>query len=130
MAGPVARVGIPDLIREAIDETRDWIKAEIALLRSQVSDTLAKYAIAALAWVLAAVLALIAFFYLAYAVMLLLSPYIGEVFAALAVGSTLLAAAVVASFYGRAKFLSARVMPGWIAQALAEGDPGKKGAVR
>jgi hypothetical protein len=126
--GSATRASIPALIREVIDETRDWLKAEIALLRAQVSDTLARYAAAVFAWMLAAVLTLTALIYLTHAAMLLLSSFIGETGAALAVGSTLLGAAVVACLYGRAKFLHAGIVPVRIAQALGEDAPGKKRA--
>ena len=52
---------------------RGRLKAEIALLRAQITDTLEGYATAALAGVVAVVLALTAFIYLAYAVVLLLT---------------------------------------------------------
>jgi Putative Actinobacterial Holin-X, holin superfamily III len=124
MAGPVTGTSLPDLIREAIGETRDWVKAEIALLHARVSAALAKYAIAAFACMLAAMLTLIAFIYLAYAVMLLLRPYLGEAGAALAAGGTLLVAAVVAWLFGRAKFLGARTVPARMAQV--QNGPRKK----
>jgi hypothetical protein len=123
MAGPLTTASIPDLIREAIGETRDWVKAEIALLHARVSATLAKYAIAVFACMLAAILALIAFIYLAYAVMLLLRPYLGEAGAAFAAGGTLLVAAVIACVCGRAKFLAAGTVP---ARAQVQNGPRKK----
>jgi hypothetical protein len=125
MAGP----SIPDLIREAIDETRDWLKAEIALLRAQILDTLEGYATAALAAVVAVVLALTAFIYLAYAVVLLLTPYLGAPGAAAVVGGALLLAAVAASLYGRARFMRTRIVPARIAQ-VTEDLSGKKEAER
>ena len=72
MAGPADRTSIPDLIREAIDGA-GAAQGRSALLRAQITDTLEGYATAALAGVVAVVLALTAFIYLAYAVVLLLT---------------------------------------------------------
>src|SRR5205085_4934198 len=111
MAGPGAREGIADLLREAIRDAREWFKAEIDLVRAQVLTAVGQYATAAVAWVAAAILALLALIYLGFAAVLVLSPYLGEAGAALAVGLILLAAAIGAFFYGRAKFLNANIIP-------------------
>jgi hypothetical protein len=119
---------ITDLIREAIQEAKDWLIAEVALARAQISKTLGEYASAAIAWALAALFALLALIYLGLALVLVLTPYIGEIGAAAAVGSALLVAAAAAFLYGRAKFLRAKSLQPRMGQILAQGKSGKRRA--
>src|ERR671925_2009118 len=105
MSDPRAGESIADLIREAIGEAKDWLKAEVELARAEFTKTLGDYASAGVAWGLAALLALLGLVYLALALVILLSPYLGDSGAAAAVGLILLAAAAAAFLYGRAKFL-------------------------
>jgi Putative Actinobacterial Holin-X, holin superfamily III len=128
MADPRAGESISDLIREAIGEVKDWVRAEIELARAQVLNAVGEYAAAAVAWVLAALFALLALIYLGFALVLLLSPYIGNVAAALAVGLAMLVAAVAAFLYGRARFLSARIVPPRLARLLSQDNPVKRKA--
>ena len=66
--------------------------------------------------------------YLGFALVLLLSPYIGNVAAALAVGLAMFVAAVAAFLYGRARFLSARIVPPRLARLLSQDSPVKRKA--
>ena len=120
MAGPRTRPNIPDLVREAIADARDWLKAEIELVRAQISDAAGKYAAAAIAMALAAVLVLVGLIYVTFAIMLLLVPYLGNGGAALAVGGALLIAAFAAGLYARAMYQRAKFVPPHISQALSE----------
>jgi hypothetical protein len=128
MADPRASESISDLIREAIGEAKDWLRAEVALARAQASQSLGEFAGAAIAWALAALFALLALVYLGFALVLLLSPYIGDAAAAAAVGMGLLVAAVAAFLYGRAKYLRARIVPPRLAQLLAEDNSSNRRA--
>jgi hypothetical protein len=128
MADPRANESLADLIRDAIGEAKDWLRAEIKLVRQQFVEALGAYASAAIAGALAAVFALLALVYLGFALALVLSPYLGDAGAALAVGLLLLCAALGAFLYGRAKFLRARIVPPRLTQARAERNPAKRKA--
>jgi len=96
---------IPGLVRDAIEDAREWVKSEIALARAEIVKTAEDYATVAVAWAIAAVLVLLGLVYLGFAVILLLSPYLGAAAAAAVVASAMLLAALAAFLYGRAKFM-------------------------
>jgi hypothetical protein len=126
MAAARKRESIPDLVREAISDTRDWLKAEIELFRAQISDATGKYATTAIALAFAAILALVGLIYLAYATMLVLTPYFGNSGAALAVGGVLVIGAFIVSLYARATYRRAKFVPPRISKALAEHGPSRE----
>ena len=126
MASPRTRQSIPDLVREAIADARDWLKAEIELVRAQISDAVGKYANAAIAFGLAAILALVGLIFIILAIMLVLAPYLGNIGAALAVGGGLLIAALAATLYARAIYQQAKLVPPHISRALAEHDSARE----
>jgi len=109
---------IPGLIRDAIEDAREWVKSEIALARAEVVKAAEDYAAVAVAWAVAAVLVLLGLVYLGFAVILLLSPYLGAAGAAAVVALAMLLAALAAFLYGRAKFLRARPVPARLERAL------------
>jgi hypothetical protein len=128
MADPRARESISDLVREAIQDAKEWFRAEIALIRAQIFEALGEYATAAIAWVVAAIFALLALIYLGLALVLLLRPYLGDAGAAFVVGLALLIIAAGAFLYGRAKFLSAKIVPPRISQTLSDSSGPERGA--
>jgi hypothetical protein len=123
MAGARKRESIPDLVREAISDGRDWLKAEIDLFRAQLSDAAGKYTNAAIALAVAAILGFAGLMYLALAAMLTLAPYLGNAGSALVVGGALIVIALAASLYARMMYRRARVVPPRVMQALAERTP-------
>ena len=73
-ADPPASESIPDLIREAIADATDWLKAEVALVRAQASRRRAQICHRRGGLRVGAVFALLAVSYLLYAAMLALGP--------------------------------------------------------
>jgi len=126
MAEPRTNESIPGLIREAIGEAVDWLKAEVALFRAQAKDAAEKYMFAAVACVSALVFALLAVSYLLYAAMLALIPYLGPIGAPLAIAAALLVTAVGLGLYGRSLILRARVLPPRVSRALADKSERKR----
>jgi len=126
MASPRDTESIPGLIREAIEEARGWIKSEIALARAQIAKAAGDYASAAVAWGVAAVLVVLGLVYLGFALILLLSPYLGPAASAAVVAFGMLIAALAAFLYGRAKFLQARLVPRRLERALSTADQGRE----
>jgi hypothetical protein len=120
MADPPVGEGIPELIREAIREARDWLSAEIEVARAQIVEAVGNYASAAIACAMAALLAFLGLIYLGFALILVLSDYVGAPAAALTVGGILLIAALAAFFYGRAKFRTARIVPRRLIELLGQ----------
>jgi hypothetical protein len=130
MESPRDTESIPGLIREAIEEGREWIRSEIALARAQVAKAAGDYASAAIAWVLAAVFVLLGLVYLGFALILFLSPYLGPAAAAAVVAFGMLIAALAAFLYGRAKFLRAKLVPPRLERALGPLDHGRERDLR
>jgi len=130
MESPRDTESIPGLIREAIEEARDWVKSEIALARAQIAKAAGEYASAAVAWGIAAVLVVLGIVYLGFALILLLSPYLGAAGAAAFVALGMLIGALAAFLYGRAKFLRARVVPRRLERALSTADRGRERDIR
>jgi hypothetical protein len=128
MAEPRANESLAELIRDAIGDAKDWLRAEIALIRAQFIEALGSYAGAAIAWAAAGVLALLALVYLGFALALALTPYLGDAGAALAVGLIFLCAAVAAFFYGRTKFRQAKIVPPRLSEALTDSAPASRKA--
>lgn len=112
--------GIPELIREAIREAREWLSAEFEVARAQIVEAVGNYASAAIACATAALLAFLGLIYVGFALILVLSSYMGAPAAALTVGGGLLVAALAAFFYGRAKFQTARIVPRRLIELLGE----------
>jgi hypothetical protein len=122
MADPRANASIAEIIRGAIEEAKDWLKAEFALARAQLSESLGNYANALIAWGSAALLVLLALVFLGFGFVLLLAPYVGDTAAVFIVGLALLVAAAAAFLYGRAQFQRANAVPSRIARALSQDD--------
>jgi len=125
MAEPRTNESIPGLIRDAIAEAADWLKAEVALFRAQAKYAAEKYMFAAAACVSALVFALLAVSYLLYAVMLALVPYLGPIGAPLAIAAVLLVIAAGLGLYGRSLIMQARILPPRVSRALAENSDRK-----
>ena len=113
---------IPGLIREAIEEAREWIKSEIALARAQIAKGAGDYASAGVAWAIAGVLVLLGLGYLGFALILLLSPYFGPAAAAALVAFGMFLAALAAFLFGRAKFMRAKLVTPRLERALGTAD--------